>query len=1498
MSLPDIDFSKIRLHRGSQDSAFEELCCQLAALEPLPTGARHYRKGPGADAGVECFTIRADGSEVGWQVKYYKRMDSSLLTSLDDSIGTALKKHPNLVEYVVCVPFDLSDGRKGDQETALARWETWRTEWINKCMAEGRAIEIVFWGSSTLKRLLTTDDPARVGRVLFWFDTELLTHAWFRSKFERTRADLGRRYTAETNVALPIRRILLGMARDPFLTEQVGDWCATLSQRARLVLAAVGASAAGAVRELSASLEAVMKAFAQPPSGPDAHYPVAEWSQLVDEAHEHVLAEVGRLWTCRDSSTRTGPSRQALHELSEVLATIRDELGSDLWRLANATRLLVHGDAGRGKSHLLADACSYEVERGRPALMLLGSKFNDAEPWNQVIRELDLPVHVQAKTFLGALDAAAQAAGARALILIDALNERNGSDIWPSRLAGLFHDARAFPHVAIVVSCRTTYLNTVIPDSLPAEELPRVEHRGFDASDARAYLMMRSVVLPSQPYPAEEFRNPLFLKSCCDSFEKQGLQAFPRGMSGVTAIFDLYAAAVTQAINLRLKLARGRQFVERTLKALADQMAMTGHSEIARDQAYDLVDTIYPGDGTLERDLLFQLESEGVVAFEPIITTDGTPGEVLRFTFERFSDHVIARGILEESLNGRDIRTAFDDDTPFRRMMTRDDIVIGPGVLEALAVQLPERYGIEITAFPVDPWRRIFIEDAFKTSLLMRNQAYFTEDTLKTVEQLDDAGLVLDTLIAVATEPENRYNARFLHDRLAAQTMPERDADWSIHVATVGEAEGGPIETLIDWALEAGNDFIDQERAELAGIILAWFLTTTNRVVRDRATKTLAALMTPRPEIARSIVRRFAAIDDLYLVERMVAAVYGAALQGKWIDEALQQVVTEISTAFFAVGGPPANALLRDHARSLIEYASVRGCLPADFDLSLMHPPYHSAWPIEHVSDETIAGYTRTYDSGWVGPDEIVSSCVRDGDFARYVLDYVVDGFSPALRETGVLPTTQDLGEQWLADFRAVATPEMLAAYNSLMATLQQAGPHPTWHGPEAEAIKIATEAFRAAVGETLYEDYRARAENWRAGGMYQIRARSGPAHFNLAWARRWVCKRAHDLGWSEDRHGQFDRGQRSGRNDHRIERIGKKYQWLALYELRARMEDNLAPVTDDTAAEVKDGVEDRLRNIDPSLLIRSTLDVGWGQPSRATFWIPKIPRTAVRSTQEALLWRDSERDILDGPEFIDLLDPNTGRRWLALHGFHLWQLPQSSRSPAGVVRETWCRITAILVRQEDEDRLVEALADRRLTDSHCLPIAEGGGTRRYLGEYPWRRNGAGDVEWSTQWGAVWSEEDKEWREPGVSVRATTTEYRCERGNYDHSIDETVTVRLPAPWILQSLGLRLVDGREPAFADASGVIRFFDPSTRDRGTSAALIDREHFLALLHREGLAALWVVAGEKSLYTQHGGEGFGGRAIFTSIYRIIDGQLKQAHRYTGRDEPSQKQLRMLLEQ
>ena len=65
-----IEWLRIRPWNGSQNHAFEELCCQLAQHAEVPAGSRYVRKGA-PDAGVECFWILAGGAEWGWQAKFF-----------------------------------------------------------------------------------------------------------------------------------------------------------------------------------------------------------------------------------------------------------------------------------------------------------------------------------------------------------------------------------------------------------------------------------------------------------------------------------------------------------------------------------------------------------------------------------------------------------------------------------------------------------------------------------------------------------------------------------------------------------------------------------------------------------------------------------------------------------------------------------------------------------------------------------------------------------------------------------------------------------------------------------------------------------------------------------------------------------------------------------------------------------------------------------------------------------------------------------------------------------------------------------------------------------------------------------------------------------------------------------------------------------------------------------------------------------------------------------
>lgn len=190
------------------------------------------------------------------------------------------------------------------------------------------------------------------------------------------------------------------------------------------------------------------------------------------------------------------------------------------------------------------------------------------------------------------------------------------------------------------------------------------------------------------------------------------------------------------------------------------------------------------------------------------------------------------------------------------------------------------------------------------------------------------------------------------------------------------------------------------------------------------------------------------------------------------------------------------------------------------------------------------------------------------------------------------------------------------------------------------------------------------------------------------------------------------------------------------------------------------------------------------------------------------------------------------------------------------------------------------------LTDPSALPKMGLYSGHVYLGEYPWH----------PAWFTLQDEGDEDFTVHGITtpVRPTVTEYVCERGTYDTSVTQTVNITLPAPWLMNAMGLHLFDGRRATFDDSTGVMRFFDPSVTAAGPQAGLVDREAFLAVLDREGLAPVWVIAGERGVYGGMG-NGFGGRCDFTSVYWLENDQWKHC-RHEKFQAPTRRQIEVLL--
>ena len=151
--------------------------------------------------------------------------------------------------------------------------------------------------------------------------------------------------------------------------------------------------------------------------------------------------------------------------------------------------------------------------------------------------------------------------------------------------------------------------------------------------------------------------------------------------------------------------------------------------------------------------------------------------------------------------------------------------------------------------------------------------------------------------------------------------MGDRDAWWTTGLHALW-GQKGAIDRLIQWADRLWpHDEIEAESAELTAIAIAWLLTSSNRYLRDHATKSLVRVLTWKPELAANMVAKFAQLDDAYVAERVLAAVFGASMRTTDVA-GVELVADAVYAQVFAAGDPRSNFDAGEHPEI---YTSIHG---------------------------------------------------------------------------------------------------------------------------------------------------------------------------------------------------------------------------------------------------------------------------------------------------------------------------------------------------------------------------------------------------------------------------------------------------------------------------------------------------------------------------------------------------------------------------------------------
>lgn len=579
------------------------------------------------------------------------------------------------------------------------------------------------------------------------------------------------------------------------------------------------------------------------------------------------------------------------------------------------------------------------------------------------------------------------------------------------------------------------------------------------------------------------------------------------------------------------------------------------------------------------------------------------------------------------------------------------------------------------------------------------------------------------------------------------------------------------------------------------------------------------------------------------------------------------------------------NILTRDYARGIIEYANILGDIIDNIEK--YRPPFKSRWPLENPLPSEI----DKIDSENSNIRHSVQSYFSD--FGKYVMknaEYwtatplsekiAKNGkdlqyqFANTLPENLKLRYIQNLDrkvrqeninnsfdlESFLAndilETGKETVDEDVPESNNLVYDSEDEDLDFMPPMIEKDEEKLISE-IRSKLGEAEQEYFR-----WvRKTGVSDC-----PAVFSHRWACRWVIKRAYDLGWTKELFGNFENmycRNHYGLNKGIVERIGKKYQWIAYYELLARLADNLI-FKDRGYSDVDDSRfygpwQIDIREMDPSYWSKAKHEIYYDDIN-IHWWRPYHFELELSELDEQIKWLWDTSNLPDLKSIICVANDKTIEDWLILHSMCDWTSKPIKED--GVIGEPnlWYRVNTCIVKTESLAILKSTLHNHSLCSPDIIHIPNSD-SQRLVGEYPWHPCYNFLREWIVP-------EEWDMLKIPCEYHVPLFEYNWSTSSFSHMPDESTVFFMPSKKIVNELDLHR-DINYPSHWFQNDRLIFVDPGLEYNTQPCALINKKVFCKWLSENGYALVWLIGGEKQLFTRHADKFFG-RQVYSGLYSI----------------------------
>lgn len=1161
-----------------------------------------------------------------------------------------------------------------------------------------------------------------------------------------------------------------------------------------------------------------------------------------------------------------------LREIEEFNYQFLNDIDDLDVKLANHPSLIIKGEAGCGKSHLLGDIASQRKNHNLPTLLFLGQHFNKTETIEKNILN-QFGLQCSFKDLMVNLNDIGLQINSRVLILIDAINEGAGADLWKNQIAGFIHEVEKYPAIGLVLTIRSTYFHDIIPNHFKSEpKITIITHEGFKGNEYEAlklFCEFYGLKLPNIPILNPEFRNPLFLHLICEAMKDLPEKSFPKGFNGISKTYGLYKRSLNRRFEEKRKEYKLRNIVSKAIEPIAVACFNSEYGQLPIEEALTLFDKEFPNYPDLLPDLI---EESVLIKYRTEYKED--PEDVLFFSYQKLGDFFMAEELLKPYSVKEDVIKAFSIDERLKKVVRYHQWTFR-GVIEIFSILLSEKYDMEffeVIDFFVDKkedkkarkhddiytynWATRLVLDSLKWREVGNIGDKKISKWLKKNGRYFDNNEWLYALNELTTIPNHPFNSDRFHKILMRQPMPQRDSFLQEYIRGYSTYDdygvAFPIRRLIDWAWSPNVSYdADSETVRLAAQTLSWILSSTDITLRDQVTKALVNLLEQQPNTLILVLKTFDGVDDLYIKERLYAVAYGCILRTEHND-AVKKIAKYTYKTIFKKGNPPTHILLRDYARNIIEYALYKN-VGLKVDAYLIRPPYNSEMPILPQNEDDVKIYKLDHNSpdfkreNGFSQNKIYESLLGFiADFGHYIVQSAVDDFSSfSFKEDEnyerFLRTLKRSERSLIRTLFKCMEQENLFSKNyrhQKQLGIKWSENQKSYLDTSASLKKMCLKGLNSVLGHEQ-TDY----INEVIIPYFEKKLKK--ESFNPKYVRCWIVERVFELGYDKRMHGEYDSiaSDYSFRSENKIERIGKKYQWIAFYEILAMLADNY---------KIKNGwsIEDKydfyrgpwqlsIRDIDPAYITRS-----------------KKEEKLVLRNREKKWWGDDEYKHWNFPDsdwsetLSDLISPqkviqkkdDDNTEWVHLHHYIEWNEPKKigKEKYDGRRKSIFYLVEGYLVKKADKRKIINYLKDKNFW-GRWMP--------EFRDDYSYLINR--EKFWSPAYLDTYKERRKIWdtiRDTSYKLIVST-----EAGNGGIEDDKSGakgTYKIPCKYIFEGMNLQ--------YAPIDGHLKNGEGETIviNNNPKGVLIKKAELTQFLDSKNLDIIWTVLGEKFSFTDRRGE------------------------------------------